>query len=156
MSNVATGGMHEQVFALVKNHACVAPLCGLLDVRDAKILQVALDALEAMLKCDHKSSGLLQVPAMVDEADGLDKLEALQEHENQAVYEKAVRLIETYFGSDEDEGGENIAPASDGATFSFGLPPKQLVEDPDVFSATPPLLNMNVFNANSFNFNVST
>lgn len=156
LSNVATGGMHEQIFALVKNHACVAPLCGLLDVRDAKILQVALDALEAMLKCDQKSSGLLQVPAMVDEADGLDKLEALQEHENQVVYEKAVRLIETYFGSDEDEGGENIAPASDGVTFAFGLPPKHLGEGSNVFSATTLELNTNAFNANSFKFNVAT
>lgn len=61
VSNVATGGTHEQVFQLVKNHRVVGPLCSLLDVQDSKVLLVALDALEALLKCDAKSSGLLQV-----------------------------------------------------------------------------------------------
>jgi importin subunit alpha-1 len=163
LSNVATGGTHEQVFALVKNHRCVEELCSLLDCADVKILQVALDALEALLKCDSKSSGLLQVPSLVDEADGLDKLENLQEHENQSVYEKAVRLIETYFGSDDDEEGENIAPASDGATFSFGLPaagsagmaPKLGEGFGAGFPAAPAFNAAATFNANSFNFNVA-
>lgn len=123
VSNIATGGTHEQVFALVKNHKPVGPLCSLLDVQDGKLLMVALDALEALLKCDEKASGLLQVPKLVDECDGLEKLEQLQEHENHAVYTKSVHIIETYFGSDESgDEGENLAPASDGTTFGFGLP----------------------------------
>jgi hypothetical protein len=40
VSNVATGGTHEQVFALVKNHKPVAALCSLLDVQDGKLLMV--------------------------------------------------------------------------------------------------------------------
>ena len=123
VSNIATGGTHEQVFALVKNHRVVAPLCSLLDVQDGKILMVALDALEALLKCDGKSSGLLQVPNLVDEADGLEQLEALQEHENHGVYTKAVHLIETFFGADESgDEGENLNPAATAEGFSFGLP----------------------------------
>jgi hypothetical protein len=62
----------------------------------------------------------------VDESDGLDKLEALQEHENQTVYTKSVALIETYFGAEEDDEndqGENLAPVSlDGSKFTFGVP----------------------------------
>lgn len=85
---------------------------------------MALDALEALLKCDSKASGLLQVPALVDECDGLEKLEQLQEHENHAVYTKSVHIIESYFGSEDsgDEASENLAPTNDGNTFSFGLP----------------------------------
>ncbi len=66
------------------------------------MLLVALDALDALLKCDQRSSGLLQVPAMVDACDGLEKLELLQEHENHTVYTKAVAIIETYFGAEEE------------------------------------------------------
>jgi len=91
------------VFALVKNHRPVVAICSLLDVSDSKILMVALDALDALLKCDNKSSGLLQVPTLVDECDGLEKLEQLQEHENHAVYSKSVAIIETYFGAEDDE-----------------------------------------------------
>ena len=155
LSNVATGGTHEQVFALVKNHRCVEELCSLLDCADVKILQVALDALEALLKCDSKSSGLLQVPSLVDEADGLDKLENLQEHENQRR-----PCAPTYFGSDDE--GENIAPASDGATFSFGSAAGSAGMAPKLgegfgagFPAAPAFNAAATFNANSFNFNVA-
>ena len=126
VSNIATGGTHEQVFAAVKNLKVVGPLCSLLDVQDGKILLVALDALDALLKCDAKSSGLLKVPSLVDEADGLDRLEALQEHENHSVYTKAVHIIEAYFGADDDDengGAENVAPAvASEQAFSFGMP----------------------------------
>ena len=67
------------------------------------------------------------MPALVDEADGLEKLEALQEHENHGVYTKAVHIIESFFGADDDDdaGPENIAPEASGGAFSFGLPAGQ-------------------------------
>jgi len=164
VSNVATGGAHEQVFALAKNHggAVVPAICSLLDVQDSKVLLVALDALEALLKCDSRSSGLLQVPTAVDECDGLEKLELLQEHENETVYTKSVNLIESYFGADDDEdGGENIAPAADGNTFSFGLPAGAPTAfggqcappaAPGFGAPVAPLAGGFNFNASSFNF----
>jgi hypothetical protein len=56
-------------------------------------------------------------------------IETLQEHESDEVYTKAVYIIETYFGTDGGEDDENLAPATDGNTFSFGVPQKQLDED---------------------------
>ena len=37
-------------------------------------------------------------------------MEELQEHPDESVYEKAVSLLEVYFGAEEVDDGENIAP----------------------------------------------
>jgi hypothetical protein len=39
----------------------------------------------------------------IDEADGLDKIESLQTHDNSDIYEKAVKMLETYWLEDEDQ-----------------------------------------------------
>lgn len=59
---------------------------------------------------------------MIDEHEGLDKIEGLQNHENQDIYEKAVKVLETYF--DVDEGlDENLAPGMDASGgYQFGMP----------------------------------
>ena len=58
------------------------------------------------------SSGLLQVSASIDAVDGLEKIEALQEHQDEAVYGKAVRLIETHFGDEAKHPTESLADSS--------------------------------------------
>mmetsp|Transcript_18049 Transcript_18049/g.46645 ORF Transcript_18049/g.46645 Transcript_18049/m.46645 type:complete len:87 (+) Transcript_18049:162-422(+) len=54
----------------------------------------------------------------VDEAEGLDKLEGLQSHQNEDVYKKAVHILEQYFGIDDDED-TSVAPTMDGQGFVF-------------------------------------
>ena len=51
---------------------------------------------------------------------GLDKIEFLQSHENMEIYQKAFDIIETYFGSEEEDA--KLAPSVDaqGQQFSFG------------------------------------
>lgn len=44
-------------------------------------------------------------------APGLDKIEFLQSHENQEIYQKAFDLIEHYFGVEEEDA--TIAPQVD-------------------------------------------
>jgi len=123
ISNIVTGGSHEQVVTLLRNHDVIQPLCSLLNVSDSKILMVGLDALESLLKCGEKTNGLVNVAVHVDEADGLELLENLQEHENEEIYNKAVNIIETFFGTeDENEPPQTIAPATSGDAFAFGKP----------------------------------
>jgi HEAT repeat protein len=120
ISNVATGGSAGDVQNLATAGA-ISPLCDLLSVEDAKIVMVALDALEAILKTGEVENN--EYAAMIDEAEGLDKIEALQEHENVDIYEKSVHIIEAYFGEEEEEC-ENMAPPQDAnaKTFAFGAP----------------------------------
>lgn len=55
---------------------------------------------------------------LVEEAEGLEKIENLQSHDNNEIYEKAVKILETFRLEEEDEA----LPPADGAQpgFQFG------------------------------------
>jgi Karyopherin (importin) alpha len=63
----------------------------------------------------------------VEEADGLDKLEDLETHANDAIYRKAVELLETYFSAEDEMDAEGTGmifepPASAAQGFNFNFP----------------------------------
>jgi hypothetical protein len=127
ISNATSGGTPEQINFLVAQ-GCVPPLCELLEVRDAKIVTVALEGLENILKvgatmAESSPSGENPHALTVERAQGLEKIDNLQNHENNDIYERAVKMLEKYFGA-VDEESEGLAPQiADGAqTFSFGAP----------------------------------
>ncbi|ESN95565.1 hypothetical protein HELRODRAFT_179343 [Helobdella robusta] len=106
ITNAASGGSFEQIQYLV-NLGCIPPLCDLLGVVDTKIIQLALNGLEHILKAgdlEAKQRGTTHVyPVLIEECYGLDKIEFLQNHENQEIYLKAFTMIERYFGSEDDD-----------------------------------------------------
>lgn len=116
VSNILSGGSVEYATHLV-NLGVVKPLVELMAVQDARVVHVALESLEAILKIESYDGAL--ATTIVDEAGGIDKIEELQTHENAKVYEKAISIIETYFGAEEEAA--DIAPAADGSTFKFGI-----------------------------------
>lgn len=123
ISNATSGGTHQQTRLLV-NEGCIKPLCDLISCSDARIVTVALEGLENILKVGEvtkEEEGSNLFAALIDEADGLEKIEALQNHTNNDIYEKAMRILEQYFGL-EDEEDQNLAPGMDasGTQFAFG------------------------------------
>jgi hypothetical protein len=126
LSNIFTTGHDEHVKCLVQGQG-MEPLAEVLSLKnaDATILSAALDAIERVLDVGERHNE--DYAKMFDECNGIDHLEGLQEHTSNSVYEKAVKMIERYFGGEENED-ENLAPltSADG-TFEFGISsPKQL------------------------------
>jgi importin subunit alpha-1 len=137
LSNIATGGSPVQVMSVVEVGA-IESLCSILNVNDSKMLLVALDAIESILKVG--ASNNKDYNSFVDECDGLMAIEELQQAESEEVYEKAVHIIETYFGVEDEMEDENLAPVNNGNMFSFG------VQSKDIDIAADPSQGTQMFN----------
>eukprot|EP01091_Cochliopodium_minus_P009610 TRINITY_DN239_c0_g1_i1.p1 TRINITY_DN239_c0_g1~~TRINITY_DN239_c0_g1_i1.p1 ORF type:complete len:525 (-),score=183.13 TRINITY_DN239_c0_g1_i1:117-1691(-) len=126
ISNATSGGTPEQIRYLVKQ-GTIKPLCDLLTCNDPRIIIVSLEALENILKIgelDSKSnSGHNIFSDYIEEADGIEKIEQLQTHQNNEIYEKAVKILEQYFSA-EQEDIQNVAPnVNSTGGFNFGSNP---------------------------------
>jgi len=117
VGNSISGGTTLQIAHLVQR-GCLKPLCELLASPDAKVIQLVLGSLEAILKAGETTSKLGEAHNrygdMIEEAGAVEKIFELQHHENKDIYEKSVELLEKYFGGEDDEGGENNAPSNNG------------------------------------------
>lgn len=121
LSNATSGGSSEQIRYMVDNNL-VEPLCELLTCGDARIILVALEGLENLLKVGEKDSnenGSNEYANLIEECGGLDNIEGLQSHSNNEIYEKVVNLLETYFAAEEDD--QNTAPNVSEGAFTFGM-----------------------------------
>lgn len=124
ISNATSGGSPQQIKFLVQQ-GCIRPLCDLLTVSDPKIVTIALEGLENILKVGDEEARAMgnsnQMAIFVSEAEGLNKIEDLQQHSNNDIYEKCVKILETYFGvEDEEEEMTDIAPQANANQFGFG------------------------------------
>lgn len=63
------------------------------------MIQVVLDGIHNMLKM-ASGDELERVCGMIEECGGLDKIEALQNHENIDIYKIAYDIIENFFSDD--------------------------------------------------------
>nr|CAH7740342.1 unnamed protein product [Callosobruchus chinensis] len=108
ITNATSGGTPDQIRYLV-SQGCIGPLCDLLTVMDAKIVQVALNGLENILRLGEQDAKMHNNGT--NPYAGLDKIEFLQSHENMEIYQKAFDIIEHFFGTEEEDA--NVAPSID-------------------------------------------
>ena len=115
--------LHNNCRYLV-SQGCIKPLCDLLICPDPRIVTVCLEGLENILKVGEaeknlgRSGDVNLFAQMIDDAEGLEKIENLQSHDNNEIYEKAVKLLETYWLEEEDDAmppGDTNQPG-----FQFG------------------------------------
>lgn len=136
ISNATSGGLQkpDQIRYLV-TQGCIKPLCDLLACPDNKIIQVALDGLENILKVGEMDKEASQpgeprvnrYALFIEEAGGMVKIHDCQNNANEEIYLKAYNIIEKYF-SDEEEAGvdiEEIAPQQTQTGFTLGTAQQQ-------------------------------
>src|SRR5256885_16259991 len=96
---------------------------------DNKIIQVALDGLENILKVGEmdkdpaSGDNINKYALFIEEAGGMEKIHNAQNNANEEIYMKAYNIIEKYFGDEDDEASaeiQGLAPQQGGETFSFG------------------------------------
>jgi len=106
ISNATTGGKKEQIDFLLELNP-LPPLLNLLDSSDVRIIKVILEGLTNILeigenfeRLDNKNDYVFQI----EKAGGLEKLENLQQHPNDEIYENAIKILERFFGAEEETG----------------------------------------------------
>ena len=120
LANVCSEGTDSHVASMVQE-GVVAAFCHLLDVADAKIVEIGLEGLDHILRrgAQHGDNPYTQ---SVEECQGLESLEALQRHANPDVYDKTVAILKAYFGADESMQDSGPAVSADANQFSFSVP----------------------------------
>jgi len=120
ISNATSGGDDLQIKFLVDS-GCVPPLVNLLDKPDVRIVSVALEGIENILKCGQRNQnmdGTNPFVGVVELCGGVDKIEDLQRHENHKIYDMAVKILENYFGVDDDEEEQMVEQEGQGFAFN--------------------------------------
>ena len=128
ISNVCSEGSTANIQTIVE-FGGIEAVCRVLDVNDAQIVTVAIDAMTKILGVGSKLGEIEDYLRIVDEYEGVEKLEELQMSEDEEIYKKAMFIIETYMNGEEveEENNENILKPNigdDGSAFNFGFAQK--------------------------------
>eukprot|EP01025_Chloroclados_australasicus_P032313 TRINITY_DN3275_c0_g1_i4.p1 TRINITY_DN3275_c0_g1~~TRINITY_DN3275_c0_g1_i4.p1 ORF type:complete len:549 (+),score=80.48 TRINITY_DN3275_c0_g1_i4:238-1647(+) len=130
ISNATQGGAPEQLEFLA-GVGCIKPMCDLLACHDQKVIQVALDAIRNFLELGRNKQMQEGADAKnvyiqaIEDADGITKLEDLQSHQSEAIYNKAVSILETFFDTEEEQMAAEVVhvPETDAqGAFQFAAP----------------------------------
>ncbi|XP_013817208.1 importin subunit alpha-8 isoform X4 [Apteryx mantelli] len=119
VANFTTGGTVEQVVELVQS-GVLKPLLDLLSAKDSKTILVILDTIANLFLAAEKLGETERLCLLVEELDGLEKIEALQTHDNNMVYRAALNIIEKYFAGEENS---DLQPGTDqdGQLYDFSV-----------------------------------
>ncbi|WRT63887.1 uncharacterized protein IL334_000813 [Kwoniella shivajii] len=120
ISNATSGGLQEpnQIRYLV-TQGCIKPMCDLLTSMDNKIIQVALDGLENILKVGEVDKeaqgpgGVNKYAQYIEEAGGMVNIHNLQHHENLDIYKKCFYIMDKFFPDEDEEEADAAAPSVD-------------------------------------------
>nr|XP_018910193.1 PREDICTED: importin subunit alpha-1-like [Bemisia tabaci] len=117
ITNLTTGGTIEQMVMLVQSGA-LGPFCNMLLNKDWKTVMVVLDGIQNILSNAQKIGEADRVATMIEVCGGLDKLEALQQHSNEKIYQKALAIIDAFFSSEEGVDS-SVAPTEVDGQLNF-------------------------------------
>lgn len=90
-----------------------------LEIQDAKTLTVSLEGISYVLKTGEEmknDQGENEFALVAEQCGLMDKIEGLQFHENQKVYEKAISILEDYFALEDTNDIAGMLQNNAGAT----------------------------------------
>lgn len=125
LCNITNNGGPKHISHLVKQ-GVITPLVNMLECEDPKILMVALEGVENILKAGYNVVTQTNPHcSLVEAAGGVDRLDDLQSGSSDDVYEKAYSILKTFYEED-DSDVEELLPARTRDTngqefFKFGL-----------------------------------
>ena len=122
LANICTGGNVSNIQALV-DHEALTAIVKLLQVEDVKIVMVALEALEAVLRKGLEAGHRWDL--IIEELGGQENLEALQDHDSDEVYQKSMGILKRYFDAEEEVEEGDVA----GDHFGFTVDPSTMTDD---------------------------
>lgn len=98
---------HHLFARYLVSQGCIKAFCDFLGHSDCRILTVCLEGLGHILKVgeEEKSSGVCDVnifAQMIEDADALEKIEELQNNDNDMIYQMAAHLLETFWVEEDD------------------------------------------------------
>uniref|UniRef100_H0VQS0 Importin subunit alpha n=1 Tax=Cavia porcellus TaxID=10141 RepID=H0VQS0_CAVPO len=99
--NFTTGASPDQLFQLIHS-GILGPLLNLLTAPEAKIILIILDVISYILQVPQKKSDKENLCLLIEELGGINKIEALQLHENSQVSSAALHIIESHFSEVSD------------------------------------------------------
>lgn len=117
ITNITSGGTNEQIIQMIETYPLIKPYCELLLAKDTRTVEVVLNGLQALFRVAESVNGLANFCIMMEEIGAVDKLEALQNHENNEIYDRAYQLIDTYFSEAEEE--KELAPKAVNGALEF-------------------------------------
>lgn len=123
--NATSGGSPEQIRYLVARGA-LPRLCSLLECMDIKIMTVALEAIENILRVgvrDKTNNGTDVNPfvAIVFECEGANTIERLEKHANYNIYQRAHRIVEEYLNDEPEPTEPEAQVTQNGNAYAFGM-----------------------------------
>lgn len=97
ITNATTSGTAQQVSMIMEKYDLMRSYCNLLAAQDARTVKVVLSGIANVFAMGERMGVLENMCLSFEEIGGLDKLEALQSHDNEEIYKKAFSLIDTFF-----------------------------------------------------------
>ncbi|XP_059613892.1 importin subunit alpha [Phlebotomus argentipes] len=118
ITNLTTGATSQQTLHVLNHYDFLKAFSDLLESKDVRVVKVVLQGILNLLIVADKVDGREAMCIKIEEIGGLDKLEALQNHENTEIYQRALTILDTYF-ADPDAETNTMKPAEQEGAFQF-------------------------------------
>jgi hypothetical protein len=124
LMNIISELTYEEMIKMLVPAGVIKSICNRLDSSDVDVIMQCLEILRHVLWAEkYECSKVMGTPhkfiELVEECGGLDKIETLQMHANQQVYEVSINILQNFFGDVEEIAASEDSHYQSHQTFQF-------------------------------------